>query len=293
MKQLFLLLFCLLLLFTSPQYGFTQTIKFGISSMLSPGETLSYYTKLNDYIADKLLIPVTMIHESNYAAMNRHLENQKVHFASICSGALLDLKVSSYNFLAIPVVRGKSTYQSYIIANRKSKIHTLADITPDTIFGLTDQLSNTGALYPRYLFAKRGTALEMQVKKIYFTGSHDNSIFLINRGVIDAAAVDNLIFMHMKEETPESVSNIVVIHKSPSFPIPPIVASTKLSDKLYKQLQTILTNMHLNKKGKEILNQLKIDRFIVPESMNYEIMKEMKLFIDENTHSTTPQNTSK
>lgn len=282
----------LLLVVTCVPVG-AETIRFGIASMLSPGETLSHYERLNDYIADQLSMPLAMVHESNYANMNRQLEDQKVHFASICSGALLDLDAKSYHFLAIPVVRGKATYQSFIIANRNSGIQTLKDIDESKIFALTDPLSNTGALYPQYLFAKLGKHLEKVVRKVYFSGSHDNSIYLVNRGVVDVAAVDNLIYMHIAEDNPTQVKQIRIIHESPDFPIPPMVASAKLPQALYRQLQQVLTQMHTDPRGTKILQQLKIDRFIKPDNINYSIIEEMKHFINENTIAPTAKNTSK
>jgi len=76
------------------------------------------------------------------------LRNKQVEFAFVCSGAyVVEKDFSDVKILAVPVCNGKTTYQAYIIVNKKSKIKTFEDLR-DKSFAYTDNLSNTGRFYP-------------------------------------------------------------------------------------------------------------------------------------------------
>jgi phosphonate transport system substrate-binding protein len=65
----------------------------------------------------------------------------------------------------------------------------------------------------------------------------------VNSGVVAGAAVDSLIFEYFREKYPEKVANIRIIDISPEFLAPPIVASGKVPEKLFKKMQNALTKM--------------------------------------------------
>lgn len=128
-------------------------IRYGISSVLSASNTFIHYEEINSYIAEKMNVKSEIIHKENYSDMNRLIETQQVDFASICTGAMLYLKEESYTLVAVPEIGGKSTYQSFIIKNNDVEAKVLADLKGKT-FAMTDRLSNTGFLFPTYIFTK-------------------------------------------------------------------------------------------------------------------------------------------
>jgi len=258
-----------------------EPIKYGISSMLSASNTFIHYEELNNYIAEKLGVESEIIHRESYSDMNQLLENQQVDFASICTGAMLYLKEGSYTIIAVPEIDGKSTYRSLIITNRSLGIQNISELAGKT-FALTDRLSNTGYLFPTYYFSKNYSKPESFFSKIFYTGTHDKSIYLVNKGVVDAAAVDNLVFENLKSQNKKNTENIQVIHISPEFGIPPIVASNKMSAEDVSRLKTVLMNMHEDEKGKLILKDLMIDRFTPPSLEAYNNVLIMKNYVENN-----------
>ncbi|PLX71181.1 MAG: hypothetical protein C0602_02030 [Denitrovibrio sp.] len=272
---------CLLILFSVTLYA-KPLIKYGISSMLSASNTFIHYEELNNYIAEKLGVESEIIHKESYSDMNQLLENQQVDFASICTGAMLYLKDGSYSIVVVPEIDGKSTYKSLIITNKHLGVNYTSQLKNKT-FALTDRLSNTGYLFPNYYFSKNFSKPESFFSKIFFTGTHDKSIYLVNKGVVDAAAVDNLVYDNLKSQNIKNVKNINIIHTSPEFGIPPIVASNKMNNEDIRRLQEVLLNMHKDEKGKYILNELMMDRFILPSMEAYENVLIMKDYV-ENTN---------
>jgi phosphonate transport system substrate-binding protein len=247
--------------------------------MLSASNTFIHYEELNNYIAEKMGVESEIIHRENYSEMNQLLENEQVDFASICTGAMLYLKEGSYSIVAVPEIDGKSTYKSLLIANKNVKADDPAGLKGAT-FALTDRLSNTGYLFPTYYFTKNFNKPEKFFRKVFFTGTHDKSVYLVNKGVVDAAAVDNLVFFNLKSQNLKNVKNIKIIHSSPEFGIPPIVASKKMSQKDIERLKDILLNMHTSEKGRGILKELMIDKFIIPDMKVYENVIKMKAYVE-------------
>jgi phosphonate transport system substrate-binding protein len=273
-------LLLLMLVLTTLSGAFAEPFyKYGISSMMSASNTFIYYEELNSYIADKLGVNSEIIHKENYSDMNKLIENQQVHFASICTGAMLYLKDGTYRVVAVPQINGKSTYRSLIIANRNVMAQSPADLRGRT-FAMTDRLSNTGYLYPTYYFTKNFGKPDKFFSKVFFTGTHDKSVYLVNKGVVDAAAVDELVYNNLKSQNPDNVANIDILNISPEFGIPPMVASNRMSAEDIENLRRVLLSMHEDEKGKQILDKLMIDKFVIPTAEAYENVMIMKDYVE-------------
>lgn len=283
MKQIILTLLLLLGITAS-----ADPLRFGIASIISPEESLALYHDFNDYLAEKLGRKVEVVIKRDYDVMNQMLKSTNVDIASICTGAVAYLSDGDIKILAVPEVDGKHSYQSYIITNKNRHIKDLSDLK-GAVFAFTDRLSNSGTIYPSYLIIKYfGQSPEEVFSKIYYTKSHDKSIYLVNKGVVEAAAVDSLIFEYIKLTKPAEVSNISIIHKSPEIISPPIVASKSVSGELFEQIQNILLDMYKDKKGAEILRHLNVDRFVKADMADFTAIKDIKATVEEfNTKSNT------
>lgn len=261
--------------------SFGQPLKFGIASIVSPEESLNLYSEINDYLSEKLGKTIVPVIKRDYDEMNRMIIENEVDIASVCTGALPYLNQKQIRVLAVPESNGKHSYRSYIIANKKYKIKSIGDLR-GKIFAFTDRLSNSGTLYPSFMVIQKFHMTPEKVfSKIYYTKSHDRSIYLVNKGVVQAAAVDSLIFNFIKANEPRKVSDIVLIHQSSDLISPPIVASANLSKENYDKIRTILLNMDKDPKGKSILKRLKIDRFVSASVEDYHLIKQMKDEVDK------------
>ncbi|AEI13834.1 phosphate/phosphonate ABC transporter substrate-binding protein [Flexistipes sinusarabici DSM 4947] len=181
MKKFFLFLFVSLYFLS---FNSQAQLKFGIASMISPEETFILYKDLNDYIAEKLDMRIETVLKKDYSDMNKLIVDNKVDFALVCTGSFFFLQDNEYKLMVTPVIDGKSTYRSYIIANSNSGIDELVDLKGKT-FAFADRLSNSGSIYPKYIIIKRfNISYENFFQETFYTHSHDKSIYLVNKGVI-------------------------------------------------------------------------------------------------------------
>ena len=80
-------------------------------------------------------------------------------------------------------------------------------------FAFTDPDSNTGRLVPLYWLAALHTRPETFFGRSIYTYSHDNSIMAVARGLVDAAAVDGLIWDYYAKKNPAFTSKTRIIKK--------------------------------------------------------------------------------
>jgi phosphonate transport system substrate-binding protein len=257
-----------------PQDG--SVIRVAVAAMISAQESVVYYHQLLDFIASQLGHKIQLIQRKTYSEINELLKNGKIDLAFICSGPYATGR-QTYGFeaLAVPQVRGKHSYHSYLIVNQNSTFQDLMDLRGKT-FAFTDPESNTGKLVPTYwLFQQKEQPKEF-FGKIIYTHSHDNSIMAVANSLVDGAAVHEQIWEYFNEKNPTFTSSTRIIKKSQPFGNPPVVASKYLPRQLKADIQRILISMHLDPKGKKILDELMIDRFLHPEDKWYESIVAMK-----------------
>ncbi len=250
-------------------------IRVAVGAMISPKETFIYYRQLLDYISKNLGLEAQLIQRKTYDEINELFGKGEIDLAFVCSGPYANGKEKyGFELLSTPQVHGSHFYQSYLIVNRDSPYHSLENLK-GMVFAFTDPDSNTGKLVPTYWLGRMGERPETFFKKTLYTYSHDNSILAVDRGLVDGAAVDGLIWEYYHHKNPLVTSRTRVIRKSDHFGIPPLVTARHLSPELKERIHEIVLSMHLDPKGREILKELMIDRFIVPREEWYEGIRQM------------------
>lgn len=246
-----------------------KEIVFAISLMTSPVSTLSSYNDFVEYLSEKTGTKIILKQRRKYAEINSMLKSGEAQFAFTCTGAFLDGRRGfGLELLAVPVIDGKTTYNSYVIVNQKSNIQNFQGLE-GKIFAFTDPLSLTGRLYPLYLLHTMGLEPERFFGKTFYTSSHEKSIKSVANGLADGAAVDSLIFENMARERNPAVEKLRIINVSPPYGIPPVVASP-LTDKSTKQFfLKVLIKMADDPVGKKILGGIQIEKFMLPNPSIY------------------------
>lgn len=252
------------------------TLKVAISAMVSPKETFSTYRNLLDYIGDHLNYKIQLIQRKTYGEINELFLKQQIDLAFICSGPYAVGK-EKYGFeaLATPVIRGNPLYQSYLIVNKNSSIENIEDLR-GRVFAMTDPASNTGAMVPLFWLAEMGETPETFFNNVTYTYSHDNSILAVARSLVDGAAVDGVIWEYYNARNPLNTSQTRVIKKSIPFGSPPFVASKYLTPKIKEKARELFLDMHQDPKGRFILKELMIDRFVSPKDTWYQPVRDIK-----------------
>jgi len=184
-----------------------QDIEVVIGAMISPKETFSNYKELFEYITSKLDKKLTIVQRKSYSESNELLTTNQVKVGFICSGAYLKIR-DKCDLLVVPVFNKLPYYQAYIIVNKSSSIKNIYDLKGKS-FAFTDPLSNTGKFYPEKRINELfNTDSHNFFSKTTYSNSHDASIQLVEKGLVDGASIDGLIYEYMLKKTPEKVQNI-------------------------------------------------------------------------------------
>ena len=275
----------------SPESDITQkgTLNVAVAAMISPKETFSYYRDLLDFIGAKMGRKVSLIQRKTYGEVNELFKTGQVDLAFICSGPYA-VEKEKYGFeaLATPIVRGEPYYRSYLIVNKTSTYQNLNDLR-DKVFAFTDPDSNTGALVPKYWLSKMGETPESFFESFSYTYSHDNSIMAVARALVDGATVDGHKWEYFQAKNPIFSSRTRVIQKSKPFGSPPLVASVALPPQDKDLIQQFVFTMHLDMQGKNILDSLMIEKFVLPDEKWYEPVRQMEIALKPSgglTHAT-------
>lgn len=240
-----------------------------VSSMISPVETFYLYRNLIEYISTKAGVAIEFKQRKTYEEVNDLLQKKQIDFAFICTGAYLRAKRNfPLELLVVPVVNGKATYQAYILASKQSGIKSFDDFEGKS-FAFTDPFSKTGCTFITNLLKQKERKPTEFFAKTIFTYAHDYSIQAVERNIVDGATVDGLVYEYLKKYKPARVRDVVVIKKSEEYGIPPFVVQPDLNDSLKTRLRNIMLNMHNDPEGRELLNKIMIDKFVLGNDAAY------------------------
>jgi phosphonate transport system substrate-binding protein len=240
----------------------TRSLKVAVAAMISPEETHRQYKQLVDRIGELVARPARFHQRRTYREVNDLLTADKIDVAFLCTGGYLHLKrsIPKIEVLAVPVVAEKPTYNSLIIVGTGSSAQKLEDLK-GVRFAFTDPLSNTGCIYPRHAIKELKQDAKAFFSSTIFTHSHDRSVRAVAKGLVDAAAVDSLVFERMLAQGDQEAKSVRVLVRSPDFGNPPVVASPNLPVEMKERLKKVLLSLHEDAEAQELLKQIGIDRF--------------------------------
>lgn len=251
------------------------TLHVAVAAMTSPQTTRRRYRDLILLIGEKLHYTVEFIQRPTYTEVDKLLEKHEVDIAFVCSGSYaLGHDQYGLELLVIPVIEGKTTYNSNIIVAKSSTFQSLEDLRNHR-FSFTSKTSNTGFLAPNFLLETHGESAETFFSETLMSHGHDNSVQAVANGLVDGASVDSLILDHMILENNPNALNVRVIHTSKNFGIPPVVVPKQLDPILKKQLRNFFLEAHQSPEGRKILSALRIDHFILGDDSHYNSIREM------------------
>ncbi len=265
----------------APPSQSVDKLRIAVGAMITPAKSLIFYEDIFDYVGQKLSRSVEMVQRKTYAETNFLIKEGRIDAAFVCSRPYVEgNRDFGMELLCVPVCSGKTEYRSYFIVHKDSPIQSLEELR-GKVFAFSDPLSNTGMLIPTYTLAKMGETPELFFSNYIFTYSHDNSIRSVADKFVDGAAVDSLIWEYLNAQEPELTGRTRVIYKSPLCGIPPVVVSPGIDDELKEKLRTAFLNMHNDARGREILQRVLIDRFVVVEDGAYESIRQMEEFMKD------------
>ncbi len=250
-------------------------IRFAVAAVLSPSAMLDDYQALAKYISERLRRPVELVQNRSYAETNAMVLSGGVALALVCSGAYVEgRRAFGMQPLVMPVVDGETTYRSYLIVSSESDAEGWQDLEGRR-FAFTDPLSNTGRLVPVYVLAQMDESPEEFFADSIFTYSHDKSVQAVAGGLVDAAAVDSLVYDSLENHSPAVKEKTKVIWRSPPYGINPVVVHPGADPELRRELESVFLTMSEDPEGQRVLALLGIDSFVLPIPGAYATIEDM------------------
>lgn len=272
---------------SAPSDTTARPLRVAVAAIISPQSTYTTYRSLLDYLGKDMSRSSQLVQRSTYAAINELVRVGQVDMAFVCTRAYVEGHDSfGMELLAVPQIHGQPVYYSYIIVSSQTVIGSLSELRGHS-FAFTDPLSNTGHLVPIYLLNQMGENPETFFDRTTFTYSHDNSIHSVAEGVVDAAAVDSLVYDQLVVQDPSIAENTRIIYQSPPYGAPPVVVHPDLDPELKEELQQKLLHLHETPEGQQILQRIGVDRFVLTEDSAYDSIRAM---MGEVSSDTTPRN---
>jgi len=265
-----------------------KPLRIAIGGMITPKEGFAYYRNFLDYIGEKLNRHVELVDRESYAEVNNLLKTGDVDAAFVCGGPYVNgHREFGMELLTAPVAYGGTVYYSYIIVAKDSPISSFPQLRGKS-FAFTDPLSNSGKLAPTYMLAMMNESPDSFFRTYIYSRTHDNSIKAVAQGIVDGAAVDSLIWEYASRTNPEYTSKTKVIHKSPPYGIPPVVVNAQLDPALKEAMREIFLSAHTDKKGREILKKMMIDKFVAIDDSEYDSIRKMKAWLEKHASEKKP-----
>ncbi|MCK4795462.1 MAG: phosphate/phosphite/phosphonate ABC transporter substrate-binding protein [Desulfobacteraceae bacterium] len=256
-------------------------VRIAVGGMITPKEGVVYYRDLLRYIQDKIGEKIEYVDRESYAEINEMLRTGKLEAAFVCSGPYVDgQKQFGLELLVAPQAYGETVYYSYILVAQDSAIRSFEELRGKR-FAFTDPLSNTGKLVPTYMLAKINETPERFFKEVIFSKSHDKSIKAVAQGIVEGAAVDSLVWEYLNATNPEFTSKTRILKKSSPYAIPPVAVPRNLTPDLKDKMKQAFLHAHLDPQGQEILQKMKIDKFVEIADQAYDSVREMKDWIEQ------------
>lgn len=252
---------------------FNQKGKISLVSYLAPN-MFWFYSAVGAYLSRALEIETEMVQGLDNPLEDPLLVEDRLDIAFICGLPFIrHHQVASNQLKAIvaPVMQAqryqnRPVYFCDLIVAANSSLRSLDDLTGKT-WCYNDPGSNSGyyLLLHRLIAAGKTSTF---LGKATQSGSHQRSIQLVAKGIVDYAAIDSTVLEQELRNSPALANRLRIIESIGPCPMPPIVVAQHLGVKLIESVQLALLNPDTQLRS--LMDVAQIDRFAVVESEDYQ-----------------------
>jgi phosphonate transport system substrate-binding protein len=267
-----------------------RPLMMGVIPYLQPESLRLQFNPILDYLSIKLNRRVKLITVSDYEALGRLLELDRVSLAWFSDTSYQKLKKNNaWEIICRPYQYGSAVYRGQIIVRQDSKIERIEQLR-NKFFAYVDRYSGSGFFYPNLLFKDKGIEPLKFFSSVGFSQSHKNSIIGVSDKTYDAAAVFSVNLAESGFDKDDKELFVRVIAKTRPIPNDPLVVRQDFDSELKKKVTKAMLNMHLDPDGREYIKALtKIrgtEKFLSEAEVEKVIAEEISL---EN-HAETTEN---
>ena len=260
----------------SAETSSSQPLRIGIVSSLPIKAAYEYYSPLLKYMERKLERPVEMVLREKQREFDDLLRQGNIAAAFISPQfSMKNRMMSDLEFLVTSEIDSEPYYYTYIIVRKKSGISNVADLRGKR-FALGKPEFALADLAPLPSIAGEiniSTEPGKFFSAIHYVQNLQEALYLTTSGQIDGANVDSISYNYSIKKKLEHASETTILFKSLRMPAPPFVVKKSMELMTKERLKEILLNMHIDREGRTILNDLGFDKFSVPNISIYRKIK--------------------
>lgn len=236
-------------------------------------KTYEQAKEILDRFSRQTKIPYEFVQSESYKDILKKFINEEVDFAFL--GAVTYLKAhKSAN--AIPLVIRDIDMEfttSYLVA-MDSAAKTIADLKGKKLaFG--SKLSTSGHVMPRFFLSEEGIVPEKFFSEVIYSGAHDKTAFLVEKGRVDVGTVNSDIVNNLFRSGKLDSKKVRVLNKTAAYPNNLWVIQPYISKDIRAVLQQTFTALiPNNEEDRELLDKTGTAFFLPADHMDFKQIEE-------------------
>ncbi|MGV7240272.1 substrate-binding domain-containing protein [Caballeronia sp. M23-90] len=258
--------------------GPRKKILFGTTAVFLDNQ-VRLLAKWRARLEQQLGAEVAFVQRRSYGEITELLLADQLDLAWVC-GYPYVTHADKMKLLAVPQYQGKPLYRSYLLVPASDTSTTSIAALGGRVFAYSDPQSNSGYLVPRTELIRMGLDPRRFFSKTFFTFAHRKVVEAVASGLASAGEIDGYIFDTLVKQVPDSTIGVRIAWRSPQYGFPPIVTRRNLAGDMFSSLQTALISMNADAAGRDVLQQLNLDRFIAGDDSLFDGVRGLVLLSD-------------
>ena len=251
-----------------PVRALARPFRFGLTPVFLTSD-LVLLEGLQSYLTEAMGGEVRLVLRRTYQEITSELVSGQLDAAWICGYPFVAYQ-AQLALVAIPMWRGRTVYQSYLITAPGRAARSLDDLRND-IHAFSDPDSNSGFLVTSALLAERGQAPNSFFARTFFTYGHRNVVRAVASGLAHSGSVDGYVWEVLNEVEPKLTARTKVIWRSEWMGFPPIAtAAANAGSQSISLMKTALARMSRDTLGLRVLGMLRLDGFAEANAQQFE-----------------------
>lgn len=209
---------------SAPAAYAAQPFRFGLTPVFLTSD-LQLLEALQRYLTLAMGTEVELVLKRTYQEITSQLVSGLLDAAWICGFPFIAYR-RELELVAVPIWRGRTTYQSYLIVAEGRDASNIDDLRGD-IHAFSDPDSNSGYLVTRALLAEQGLKPQAFFQRTFFTYGHRNVVRAVAAGLARSGSVDGYVWEVMTQTEPELTRQTRPAWRSDWMGFPPVATATK------------------------------------------------------------------
>jgi phosphonate transport system substrate-binding protein len=249
------------------------------------GNTVPISKALATYLSRRLPERVRFLDGLDWRDAYEGIKQGDIDLGWICSRPYVRLADHApISLLAAPVMAGaryanQPVYFSYVIVRVDDTARGFADLR-GRVWVYNEPGSQSGYHIMRQSLARKGLTTAY-FSRAYASGGHVNSIEAVLRGEADTSAIDSTVLEWEMSRRPALKEQLRVIAVLGPSPIPPLVVSSGVPERLREALRAELVALDQTDEGRTILETGRLRRFAAVVDADYEPIRRLDALADQ------------